>query len=808
MTRLILTASLALAACAAPEVMPGADGALEADARLVEDAASLPPTLDGALSCPAATDCEGRACGLDPVCGLSCGACPSRHRCDEGRCLCEPDCAGRVCGDDACGGLCGACDDGAFCGNDGLCYFRNPDCDIDPSLVACEGLDCGLDPVCAQLCGICAPNEACRDGHCVCVPLCDGLACGGDGCGGVCGQCGPGEICEAGACGPPPVICPEAADCGAQLCGHDPICGEPCGACQAHESCLQGVCVCVGSCEGRACGDDGCGVPCGICPAGQVCDAGRCADPPAQCPETMDCAGRVCGADPICGQPCGECAVNQLCRDGACHCLPQCAGRECGPDGCGGACDVCGGGEVCQVDSGRCVCAPSCVGRQCGGDGCGGNCGGCAPGTMCNEGRCVCAPSCLNRACGDDGCGGSCGDCAPGLRCEAGRCLCPTLTCGEACCAQGQACEAGRCCARSWRVRFANTFYRDISWINGRLYLSGREGVRSLPRYSRIDVCDGQRLTDSVLEHELAAHNAVAGALIPLPGGDLLTVGSFGETANGSAYWARLNPDTLRQVWMGGLWAGQRPELWDLALDPAGRVWMSGTSGVDPAAYAPQIWAITGREETRQACGWNGSTGTSGLGRRLLAQAGWVYLGGSKGNQLVAQGYLAGNCPEGVAPCACPVAFEAYPNPAPPGYSEARALVMGWGQLIAVGFAIQEDQGQGRVYAFNPATGAQTSAFAWDPSPARDLLFGADMIANQSILAAGIENFNEDRARSWARVIAISAEAQLTRVVDLGPGYAYDVKALGDGTMIVLVDAPGGAEVVRCPVEGPCPLSP
>jgi hypothetical protein len=74
-------------------------------------------------SCSAAGRCEvsspegcaescasaGAECG--EVCGESCGECAGeRSRCEGGRCVCPPDCAGKVCGDaDGCGGVCAPC---------------------------------------------------------------------------------------------------------------------------------------------------------------------------------------------------------------------------------------------------------------------------------------------------------------------------------------------------------------------------------------------------------------------------------------------------------------------------------------------------------------------------------------------------------------------------------------------------------------------------------------------------------------------------------------------------------------------------
>ncbi|MFC1610711.1 hypothetical protein ACFL6C_07125 [Myxococcota bacterium] len=92
-------------------------------------------------------------------------------------------------------------------------------------------------------------------------------------------------------------------------------------------------------------------------------------------------------------------------------CTPDCAGKECGDDACGGSCGTCAGNEECQ--SNQCVCIPDCATRECGDDGCGSSCGTCGTDEMCDNGTCVCAPDCDGKACGDpDGCGGICTGCA------------------------------------------------------------------------------------------------------------------------------------------------------------------------------------------------------------------------------------------------------------------------------------------------------------------------------------------------------------------------------------------------------------
>ena len=77
-------------------------------------------------------------------------------------------------------------------------------------------------------------------------------------------------------------------------------------------------------------------------------------------------------------------------------CLPECDGRQCGDDGCGGSCGTCFdfGGAVadglCRED-GTC-CAQDCEGKLCGDDGCGGTCGKCGDWGECTEGACSYTP--------------------------------------------------------------------------------------------------------------------------------------------------------------------------------------------------------------------------------------------------------------------------------------------------------------------------------------------------------------------------------------------------------------------------------
>lgn len=183
-------------------------------------------------------------------------------------------------------------------------------------------------------------------------------------------------------------------------------------------------------------------------------------NPIADC--EANCTGKECGTDG-CGGACGDCAEGTTCSAGnlcVAECVPQCGDATCGDDGCGGTCGECTWeGEVCF--EGTC-CEPSCEGKVCGDDGCGGACGECGDGEACDaEGICVeeCVPACDGLTCGDDGCGGVCGECAADETCQEGNCsscipVCEGLACGDngcggSCgeCAEDEVCQDGVCAA-------------------------------------------------------------------------------------------------------------------------------------------------------------------------------------------------------------------------------------------------------------------------------------------------------------------------------------------------------------------------
>ena len=122
-------------------------------------------------------------------------------------------------------------------------------------------------------------------------------------------------------------------------------------------------------------------------------------------------------------------------------CVPDCADRDCGSDGCGGSCGQCETSVTCLAN-GRCDgairCFVSCAGHC--GTSCSVDCGSCPEGqycsaTVCNpcpdacQGHCAPdSPECLcpGRSCGSDGFGGTClPGCAGDLVCDlvAGACM-------------------------------------------------------------------------------------------------------------------------------------------------------------------------------------------------------------------------------------------------------------------------------------------------------------------------------------------------------------------------------------------------
>ena len=379
--------------------------------------------------------CAGKECGGDG-CGGSCGLCCGDVLCVAGHCDCVPDCEGKECGDDGCGSFC-------FADEPWDCQMPLPD---DSGLGCAPGLLC--DPA----------TFTCLD----CIPACNGLQCGDDGCGGSCGECPcASEDCCAAAveCGPDSqCVVPALADCAAVaecvVSDVPEVCVKPCEeaadatswqdysdlidcyiecesqywppdpeGCTCYElqvQCFQGEATCG---EILACME--------VCDEGDVtcyadCPAHGAAEALLEWAELVDCLVLECPGDAP--DDCLQSALNGPCLaawNNCNGCEADCQNKECGVDGCGGSCGSCGDETEC-VES-KCVgCLTHCEGKDCGPDDCGGSCGECAEGESCQEGLCeegaspqceACQQSCQAQygSCGSScsnaqsGCAGSCG---------------------------------------------------------------------------------------------------------------------------------------------------------------------------------------------------------------------------------------------------------------------------------------------------------------------------------------------------------------------------------------------------------------
>ncbi len=391
--------------------------------------------------------CGARVCG-DDGCGGSCGKCtePAKPLCDAvaGRCVsqCVPACSGRTCGDDGCGGTCGACATGTACSLGGRCIPEAWTC--DPAWYGVGGVcDCGCgapDPDCtdpsAPLAG-CAAFETCNAaGACVStVPK--AWTCGA-------GTYGAHDGCNCG-CGAPD---PDCADTTASLIG----CAPGVTSCNADGTCA----TCTPDCTGKQCGSDGCSGLCGVCADATLstCSQGTCVDP---CfPTALKCTVAVCG-DNGCGGSCGDCAPGSSCSSGQCKkdvvvpdngsCTGHCGSSA--PAGCYCTATCADDGNCCLDYQQKCGCTPDCAGKECGPNGCGGSCGICSNSSkkFCSAaGQCTaaCTPDCSGKTCGDDGCGGTCGACAAGSSCQwTQQCVPDAWKCDPSLYADHIACDCG-----------------------------------------------------------------------------------------------------------------------------------------------------------------------------------------------------------------------------------------------------------------------------------------------------------------------------------------------------------------------------
>jgi hypothetical protein len=312
------------------------------------------------------------------------------------------------------------CSDGIYC--NGEERFVNGKCAND--VMPCDDGEACTTDACDEATRLCSHVGSPGCDQCFaknCVPKCKGVACGDDGCGGSCGLCAFGQACDGGTCivavapgtcSNPisltdyPVQIPQAdALLGLRVLQGDTTNGfnETIPTCNATSTAPETIYTfTVGTTVGIDARSSDFDTVLSLRKDGCVGTTVACSDdaaPPGNYGSHVTALLQpgtyylvVDGFDESSYGP-FTLYVNLVSG-----CVPQCDGKFCGDDGCGGSCGRCDVGQVCNT-SARCVdspCQPQCNGRKCGDDGCGGSCGTCKTGELCvtETGACKSFPTC------------------------------------------------------------------------------------------------------------------------------------------------------------------------------------------------------------------------------------------------------------------------------------------------------------------------------------------------------------------------------------------------------------------------------
>ncbi len=357
---------------------------------------------------------DGDACTVADVCAAGECAGPEAKNCDDGN-VCTDDSCDPVAGCQHSANQ-DVCDDGNACTLGDICLAGQ--CKAGKQFLDCDDDDPCTDDLCDADNGcVYALNTApCDDGDaCTTGDLCDGGQCAGSGqlvCddANVCtddscdaqegcqfapnqaecddgNQCTTAGQCQMGGCvGTDPISCDDDNPCTTDTC--DPAKGclhtdnsAPCDdgdVCTLKDLCVDGECVgsvaldCndLNPCTTDACDEDvGClhEVHAGACDDnnactdGDTCKNGLCLPGSAtNCDDSNECTVDTCDEVQGClyvnaadGAACDG-GGKWACAAGECSCLPQCDGKSCGDDQCGGICGTCPEGEDCNQNSGQC----------------------------------------------------------------------------------------------------------------------------------------------------------------------------------------------------------------------------------------------------------------------------------------------------------------------------------------------------------------------------------------------------------------------------------------------------------------------
>jgi hypothetical protein len=414
---------------------------------------------------------DGNACSVNDTCaGGECMAggevnCNDGNPCTDDSCDSLTGCAhtsnqdpctdGDVCttldhceAGDCVGGPPLVCDNSDVCDGQESCDGETG-CLVGVPLVCDDGDPCTGLETCHSVDG-CLSGEvlSCDDGNPCTDDSCDpAKGCQHEANGGECDDgnaCTVGDHCVAGGCAKGGLLnCNDDSVCTNDTC--DPEVGcintlntAPCDdgdLCTTGDQCKLGECAGTGdlACDdGNLCTDDSCGplvgcqfvandVQCddgNACTDEDFCKAGWCSPGSAtDCTDGNDCTADICSPLAGCeyanmenGTACVDEGIDKICVDGECLCKPDCEGKECGDDGCGGLCGSCEDEDECTLNEecvdGMCESTPlECDdGNGCTDDSCVADSGCVFTNNMvaCDDGN----PCTANDVCGDGSCSG------------------------------------------------------------------------------------------------------------------------------------------------------------------------------------------------------------------------------------------------------------------------------------------------------------------------------------------------------------------------------------------------------------------
>jgi len=269
---------------------------------------------------------------------------------------CSINCAGKVCGDDGCGGSCGSCN-GLVC-NNGQCENT-----IKGNLFSGPG---ACADHCASINGICNSVGTDNNGTNGLVSSIITDKFGAASCSDIAGSCSTGLIARALLCSGQQS---DWTHCNCTTCASN--WKHSCGQNLGDATCIKtGSIDCYGQCQGAS-----------LLPDGTNCSTST--STPAQC-KSGKCTTCSNSYDNLCGYSLGFLECINL---GKYNCFGSCVGASRKDPG-----TVCGTSMTCN-SSGVCeLCTPECTGKQCGANGCGGSCGDCEAGKeVCNPvtGQCI-----------------------------------------------------------------------------------------------------------------------------------------------------------------------------------------------------------------------------------------------------------------------------------------------------------------------------------------------------------------------------------------------------------------------------------